>query len=142
MKTKVFIDSSFWIALVDKSDSSHTQAINLTKTDKWPKWEFFTSDYITNECLTRLKRKIGSKTAISFYKFIVKYKTRGILTILQLNENIFEKSYIIFKRNPLPKTFGFTDASTVALMKIHKINYLLTFDQDFQKIKPRIKILP
>lgn len=141
MRTKVFIDSSFWIALIDKSDALHIQAANLINNPKWSNWIFFTSDSVLSECLTRLKKKINSKAAETFYRFIHQYQIKNILTVYHSDESIFKKAYAIFRSNPL-STFTFTDASNVAFMKTRKIHWLITFDQDFRKIKPKVKVLP
>lgn len=141
MRTKVFIDSSFWIALIDNSDSLHTQAATMVNNPKWLNWNFFTSDSVLSECLTRLKKKINGKAAETFYRFIRRYQAKNILTVYHSGESVFKKAYAIFKSNPL-STFTFTDAHIIALMKTRKIHLLVTFDQDFRKTKPKVKVLP
>ena len=131
MKSKVFIDSSFWIALIDNSDSLHTQATNLVNNPKWSNWNFFTSDSVLIECLTRLKKKINCRAAETFYRFILRYQLKNILTVYHSDESIFKKAYVIFKSNPL-STFTFTDAHIVALMKTRKTHLLITFKDIFQ----------
>lgn len=142
MKIKVFVDASFWIALVDTSDSSHKKAEAFLKRKGSLRLNFFTSDYVIDECLTRLKKKVGAKSAFSLYDVILKKKDEKTLTILQTTKEVFDRIYKIFKNNLTPKSFSFTDASIVALMKAHKIKNLLTFDSDFRKIKPKIQVLP
>ena len=142
MRTKIFVDSSFWIALVDKSDSSYQKAKKLLKKKEISQAILVTSDHILDECLTRIKRKVGAKFSFLFYKLILDGENQKILKILQTTKRIFKEAYRIFENNPLPKSFSFTDATTIALMKAHKIEALVTFDQDFKKIKPKIQVLP
>lgn len=141
MKTKIFVDSSFWIALFDESDSSHPKA-NKFSNEKPFRYLLFSSDYVLDECLTRLKKKTGAEDVFNFYESILKKKNKKTLTILQTTRRIFNRAYKIFKNNPTLKTFSFTDASIVALMKTHQIKGLLTFDQDFKKIRPNVQVLP
>lgn len=142
MKSKIFIDSSFWLAFINKEDALHQKSLLLSQNKRIAQAEFFTSDYVIDESLTRLKKKAGAKLAFLLFESLQKKIKEGSLTLLLTNKKFFNKAYKIFKNNPLPKSFSFTDATIVALMKAHRVNTLLTFDEDFKEIKPKSQILP
>lgn len=142
MRSKIFVDSSFWLAFFNEEDVLHKRAVSAFQNNKVSSASLFTSDYVVDETLTRLKRRLNPDIFFSFFKrFLNKLKNSKIKLFLT-DQDEFDKTCWVFRKNPLPKTFSFTDASIVAAMKIHKIGYLLTFDQDFQKIRPKVKILP
>lgn len=141
-RTKLFVDSAFWIAFFDRSDSNHRKAKSLAQQNLNSYLPFSTSDYVLDECLTRIKRKVNTEASFLFYNLILEKIRRNSLNVLQTTKEVFDKAYKIFKNNPTSKSFSFTDASIVALMKVHQIRSLLTFDQDFKKIKPKVQVLP
>lgn len=142
MKSKIFVDSSFWLALFNKEDALHKQALSFSQDKKFLQAALFTSDHVLDETLTRLKKKVNAKSAFLLFEALQRKIKEDRLTFLFTTHEIFNKAYKIFKNNPLPKSFSFTDATIVALVKAHKINTLLTFDEDFKKIKPKIHVLP
>jgi len=38
----------------------------------------------------------------------------------------------------LPKRLSFTDAASIAIMKLYRINYIMSFNKHFNGIVPRI----
>ena len=142
MKTKIFIDSSFWLAFFNQEDALHQKALSFSQNKKFSQSTLITADHVIDEVLTRLKKKVDAKAALLFYEILQRKIQEGSLVFLLTTQEILDRAYKIFKNNPSPKTFSFTDAIIVALIKTHKIKNLLTFDQDFKKIKPKIKVLP
>lgn len=132
-----FIDASVWIALILKKDSLHQQAIELTRKILTFQNKIYTSDYILDESLTRIKRKDEGVTAKKFLNNLPALKT----TILYTNKSLFQKTIKIFNQHSKPKSFSFTDAHIIASMKHNKIKNLLSFDQDLQKIAQKYKIV-
>lgn len=138
----MFVDSSFWLGFVNQEDSLYTKAVSFSQSEEFLQAILFTSNYVIDETLTRLKNKVGAKAAFSFFESLQRKIKQRNLTLLFAAEESFNRTYRIFKNNPSPKSFSFTDATIMALMRIHQIKNLLTFDQDFRKIKPKVKILP
>ena len=139
-KIKIFVDCSFWLAFANKEDILHQQSLSFAQNKRVSQAILFTSDHVVDETLTRLKKKVSARAAFLFYEALQRKMKENNLTLLLINQETFNKAYKIFKNNPIPKSFSFTDAGIVALMKAHKIKTVLTFDEDFKKIKPKIQV--
>lgn len=142
IRTKIFIDSSFWLAFFNQEDALHQKALSFSQEKKFSLSILVTADYVIDETLTRLKKKVDAKAASLFYEALQRKIKEGGLTFFLTTQEVFDKAYEIFKKNPIPKSFSLTDAVVVAQMRAHKIGVLLTFDQDFKKIKPKTQVLP
>ena len=59
----VFVDTSAWYALVDKSDHDHRSALNSVRNLTHP---LITTNYVLDETLTLIKVKLGPRIAIEF----------------------------------------------------------------------------
>lgn len=140
IKNLIFVDSSFWIASAVKTDHFHKQAIELLTIPFQENNLFSTSDFVLDETLTRLKRKVGARAANKFYQLVQNKEKKRQLYVYRLTKTLFHKAYVIFNEHPTLKSFSFTDATIIAIMKKYNIDTLLTFDADFRKVG--IKILP
>ena len=140
---RLFLDTSALVAMEDLDDANHKRAMEFREKIRSGDTIFrslMTSNYVVDETLTRLKKKVSARAAFLFYEALQRKMKENNLTLLLINQETFNKAYKIFKNNPIPKSFSFTDAGIVALMKAHKIKTVLTFDEDFKKIKPKIQV--
>lgn len=142
MKTKLFVDSSFWLALFNEEDALHQKSVSFSQSKKFSRAVLFTSDYVIDETLTRLKKKVGAKEAFLLFESLQRKIKEDNLELIFTTRAVFNQAYKIFKNNPSPRSFSFTDASIVSIMKTHQIKSLLTFDQDFKEIRPKVQVLP
>lgn len=129
---KIFLDTSFIIALIIDSDSNHEKAIKLKHILNE---ECYINNNVLNELLTLFGRKLGiHSTKEVYYNLIDSFEILNEYSISNYNsENfkIFEK-YVGKESNKTK--LSFTDSSIILTMKEFNITNLVSFDKDFQKI--------
>jgi uncharacterized protein len=127
---KYFVDTSFWCALYDAGDYRHLEAKEIWKTLAGKPVMLYTSDYVFDETTTLISRKIDRQSAIDFGVTILQSK---VLSILQVHDNCFSSSWLIFKEYG-DKDFSFTDCTSFALMQTNGIKQALAFDRHFTRM--------
>lgn len=125
---KLFLDTSAFVALHDRSDSLHDEAKryfeSLTASDR-----LFTSNYVTDETITRLRYAVGHLAAVTFAEAIL--KTRLISTFY-IDTDV-ERAAMGFLKKYKDKKLSFTDCTTMALARDHGMDAVFAFDDDFAK---------
>lgn len=136
MTMAVFIDTGIFVAARNKRDMNHRRAVNLLKEALKGSYEaMYTSDYIFNEAVTvALMRTRNPKIAIDIGNFILSSKR---LQIINIDRAIFNEAWNIFIKYAGRK-ISFTDATSIAIMKRHNIDYIISFDKHFDGIVSRI----
>ena len=123
---KIFLDSSFIIALINKNDSLHLKALEYLELIELN--ECYISNLIINEVITVIGNKIGLKTAISTYELL----TSVFNVVNEYTLNDFNSNVMLFYEAYNTK-LSFTDSSILYIMKMEGIDNLLSFDKEFKK---------
>ncbi|OED30409.1 type II toxin-antitoxin system VapC family toxin [Methanosphaera sp. WGK6] len=126
---KIFLDSSFIIALVNENDDLHEKAKELVKTKILQENEIYISNLIINEVITVVGNIINTNVAIDTYNLLVEL----CIILNEYKENNFNNNvinYYSFYKNKL----SFVDCSRLELMKIYDIPYLVSYDKEFKRV--------
>jgi len=129
METKIFVDTSAFVALFDKKDKYHQRATDYFMSLQFGAVQLHTSNYIIDETITRIRIKNGHKFALEFGKYFFMSK---IFQIHYIDKEIEQDAFEIFKKYS-DKKLSFTDSTSFALMKKVNIKKAFTFDTDFKK---------
>lgn len=131
-KSRVFVDSNYFIALFNKSDTLYDRAIEIgTILDK-KCCQLVMSDLIFLEIVTVLSQRKDRTLAIEVGEYL---RSHPDITIFHSDEMLNEKTWHIFQTSH-GKNISFVDCSVIALMKEEHITELLTFDQtDFKQLQ-------
>jgi uncharacterized protein len=127
---KHFVDTSFWCALYDANDCHHTDAVKIWKVLSQMPVRLFISDYIFDEIITLISRKINTKRAIELGQTLL---TSEVVHILQVDETMFQKSWELLNKYD-DQNFSFTDCTSFTLMQTNRIEAALTFDDHFSQM--------
>lgn len=123
---KIFVDSSFIIALVNENDSLHESSLEYI--DLIEKNECYISNLVINEVITVIGNKIDLETAISAFDLINDiFHVINEYEIKDFNSN----TLLIYEKHGTK--LSFTDCSIIVDMHYHKIENLLSFDKEFKK---------
>lgn len=123
---KIFVDSSFIIALVNENDSLHESSLEYI--DLIEKNECYISNLVINEVITVIGNKIDLETAISAFDLINDiFQVINEYEIKDFNSN----TMLIYEKHGTK--LSFTDCSIIVDMHYHKIENLLSFDKEFKK---------
>ena len=125
---KIFVDSSFIIALVNENDSLHESSLEYI--DLIEKNECYISNLVINEVITVIGNKIDLETAISAFDLINDiFQVINEYEIKDFNSN----TMLIYEKHGTK--LSFTDCSIIVDMHYHKIENLLSFDKEFKKVE-------
>jgi hypothetical protein len=137
----VFIDTGIFIAYVNKKDEHHTDATTILEDIMRNRYGVpFTSEYIFNEAVTIALYKANIAKAIDVRDLILGNAERGIpcfMNILSVSRGDFNESWKLFLKYA-DKKLSFTDCISIELMKKKGIEYIASFDSDFDGIVPRV----
>ena len=123
-RSRIFVDTSAWYAIIDKNDKDHAAAVSKIQILDRP---LVTSNYILDEILTLLKTKLGPTIAISFGQ---KLWDQEVSTLLRIIEEDEERAWSVFRKYA-DKGFSFTDCTSFALLERLDINTVFAFDDHF-----------
>ena len=125
----IFVDTSASIALNDRSDAFHAKARRfyeaLTAADR-----LFTSNYVIDETITRLRYAVGHAAALAFAEAMLKGRLFSIFYV----DSDLEQAGVAVLRKYRDKKLSFTDCLTIAIVVENKLDSIFAFDDDFAKV--------
>jgi predicted nucleic acid-binding protein len=126
MREKALIDTGFVIALVNKRDQFHEQAMELAR--RFDGQPLLVTDAVLLE--------IGNALSRSFKKEAVEIIDSFILSedveIIHLTPGLFSKGFDLYGKYQ-DKEWSLVDCISFIVMRQHKIKKALTFDQHFSQ---------
>ena len=128
MSKKVFVDTGAFLALTNRADQHHQNALNCLGNLQIQRVVFVTSNFILDETYTRLRSKAGLNAAIRFGEEIQLNRQLKIVTVEKSLETI---AWEIFKKYH-EQYFSYTDCTSFAIMKRKKLKEAFSFDKDFK----------
>ncbi|MDI6644325.1 MAG: PIN domain-containing protein [Methanobacteriaceae archaeon] len=127
----IFIDSSFFIAVINRKDQWHEKAGEILPIIE--NEEKITSDLTLSESVTLVGNLFGGKTGLKLFNYILdNYEVRYVDKDLT-----FDAMDIFLKYDG---TLSFADSVSVKVMKDLKLERIVSFDSDFDKVEGIIRI--
>ena len=127
----IFIDTGAWYALDVEDEANHDKAREfLAEIANGKHGIAITTDYILDETMTLLQSRKGHSIAVNFIDKIRKSKS---IRIFWVNESIFDKALVIFRKSADSK-WSFTDCTSFALMKDLAMTEAFSFDAHFRQV--------
>lgn len=125
----IFVDTSFLIALLVKTDSHHEKALKIAESIHERK---VINSTVMNETLNAFTGK-GGKIGKELYQII-----EEMFDIEFLNQSDYEHALEIYLH--FDSSINFLDCAILSTMIRNKIDKIISFDSDFEKVKG-IKII-
>ena len=126
---KIFIDSDAFIALLNKNDALHLRAVEvLSKIENHQELELYTAWDVIDEVATKTSYYISKKQAKDFLKYIESIKTNIVYPTPELSSLARQMFNSIKSKN-----VSMTDCMNCVIVKQLKIDYIFSFDKDYQK---------
>ena len=129
MKERVFVDSSFWIALLDSKDS-HFESAKEIFAKLCGKYEAVSSEFVVFETITYLNCSLKQHDLA--VRFLESIHSSGMV-IMPIDSNVRDNAMAIFKQYT-DKPFSFTDCTSFELMRREDIQLCAGFDKHFQQM--------
>lgn len=125
----IFVDTSFLISLLVKTDSHHEKALKIAESIHERK---VINSTVMNETLNAFTGK-GGKIGKELYRII-----EEMFDIEYLNQSDYEHAMEIYLH--FDSSINFSDCTILSTMIRNKIDKIISFDSDFEKVKG-IKII-
>jgi predicted nucleic acid-binding protein len=137
LPNEVFVDTSFFIALLNSKDKFHQKATNLQEILSANKTKKLTSEYVLLEVGDGLSNLRFRHLAVQILDLI--YQDNSF-EIVPTSSEIFTKALKLFKTRP-DKEWGMTDCTSFIIMWDLMIDAALTADYHFQQARFRALLL-
>ena len=124
----MLIDASVFCAYANLKDVHHSHSKQIIEDVVSGKYgDAVITDYIFDEIVTVVARKVHKEKAIQIGKFLL--SSEVILT--RVNTLVFEKAWEVFNG---AANLSFTDCTCVAFMQLFEVKKIATFDKEFWKM--------
>ena len=130
IRRTIFVDASAWIAMIDASDGLHPDARRFWAESRNDRRRFLTSDYVLDETYTFLRRRRrGLEMAVAIHDLVAASR---LIEVAEITADLRERAWEIFVGYG-DQVLSFTDCTSFALMREHRLPEAFTFDSDFRR---------
>ena len=127
---KLFVDTSAWLALNDRNDQYHNEAVSRLNAVAKQKIELITSEYVVDESITIIRYRVSHNAAVVFGDALM---SSTIVTLADITDEERFRAWMLFKKYD-DKELSFTDCTSFALMNKLKLRKAFAFDDHFKQI--------
>ncbi len=139
---KVFIDTWGWLTLRDRDESRHEDVKAFYRQFRDHNGIIYTSDYVLDETITLVFKRLPFKTAKESLTKIDKAIEEGYLQVEWVTPERFEKAKgLRLKYQDKPK-ISFTDLTSMVVMKELGVMDIITGDEHFAHVGMRFRKCP
>jgi predicted nucleic acid-binding protein len=124
-----FADTSWWVAWALPSDARHGAALGMLAALGRSE-QVLTTNLVTGETWTFLRRKDSHRTALAFLDRVDVLVRRGRLVIHRVTEGQEVSAWDWLRRHD-ERVYSFVDATSFCVMRARRLREALAFDQDF-----------
>lgn len=127
---RLFVDTSAWLALNDKNDQYHDEAVSKITKVRQQKIQLVTSEYVFDESVTIIRYRISHRAAVAFGDALI---SSNVASIEDITDEERLKAWVLFKKYR-DKDLSFTDCTSFALMVKLKLQKAFSFDNHFKQV--------
>lgn len=121
----IFVDTSFWVALVAARDGHHEEARELLQ--RHGNERLLTTNHVRGEAWTFIRRRHGHRSAVSLLD-AMQHSSRASLVFVTPE---WEDEALRWLRRRDEQEYSFVDATSFVVMRSSRVRQALTFDHDF-----------
>ncbi|MBM4305292.1 MAG: PIN domain-containing protein [Deltaproteobacteria bacterium] len=129
MIRKVFVDTSAWLALVNKSDAAHQKAKKVRDALLKDHIQFVVTNYVMVEIANALCRIPHRETAVKLINFIEMTEN---IQIVEIDKEIYKEAWRVYSTY-LDKEWSLTDCTSFEVMRARRITEAFTTDKHFEQ---------
>jgi predicted nucleic acid-binding protein len=131
---KLFIDTWGWLTLRDRKESRHQEVKDFYSQFRSQKGIIYTSDYVLDETITLLFRRLPFKTAKGSLATIDKAIKEGYQQVEWVTPERFERAKgLRLKYQDKPK-ISFNDFASMVIIKELGFKEIMTGDEHFEHV--------
>ena len=121
----IFVDTSFWVALRNRRDPRHGEAVELL--DEHAAVGLVTTNHVRGETWTFLRRRAGHRSAVGFIDGLERSPR---VRLISVPEDLEDQALRWLRRHD-EREYSFVDATSFAMMRSLRLRDALAFDGDF-----------
>ena len=126
----IFVDTGAWIALLNRRDQHHEDAVVVFNDLRQQQIRLLTTDYIIDETVTRLRYDTNHSLAVEFLERFERLIETGLLSVVEIDNAVFQEAKALFcQYDSAP--LSFTDCTSFVIWRIHGISKAFAFDHHF-----------
>jgi len=125
----IFLDTSAFLAIENKKDTHHQEAVVFRDSSLKAGKAFITTDYILDESYTLIRFRAGHHIAVQFGEAL---RGSQLLWVEHISPEVIEKAWQLFK-NFSDHDFSFSDCTSFIIMERLHIQTAFTFDHHFKE---------
>jgi predicted nucleic acid-binding protein len=129
MSSSVFVDTSAWIALINKSDVFHLKAKTVRDILVKDARQCLVTDFVVVEIANSLSRIPWRSSAIQLINSI--YASKNI-NVLEIDKNIYVEAWKLYSER-MDKEWSLTDCTSFVVMNRNGIAEAFTNDRHFEQ---------
>jgi predicted nucleic acid-binding protein len=139
---KLFVDTWGWLTLLDKRESRHQEVVGYYRDFSFQQGLVYTSDYVLDETLTLLFRRLPFTTARESLDRINEAIAERYLTLLRITPEQFDLAIQLRLKFQDKPRISFTDFTSMVLMRDRAIAHILTEDDHFTQVGMAFQKVP
>jgi hypothetical protein len=124
VKTKIFADTWFFVALINKRDQYHQKALELS--EEYENYPLITTDAVFLEVGNALSNNYKNEAV----ELIESFLESDDVEVIRLNPDLFNEALSLYKKHQ-DKSWGLVDCISFVVMKRYEVTQALTFDRHF-----------
>ncbi len=121
----IFVDTSFFVAMLLAKDPRHPEAAELANRHSGAGW--VTTNHVAGESWSYLRRRAGHGTAVAFLDAV---EASPRVHVVHVPEKL-EAEALSWLRRHDEREYSFVDATSFATMRRERLTTALAFDGDF-----------
>ena len=134
----IFVDTGAWIAILNWRDQHHQEVVAMYNKLQQQQTRLLTTDYVIDETVTRLRYDANHSLAVMFFNRIELFMETGVLTVAEIDKNIFEKAKALFRQYDSAR-LSFTDCTSFVVCQENNIREAFAFDQHFSMMEINLR---
>ena len=125
-----FVDTGAWIALFNERDQHHAEARAVYYTLKQQRERLYSTDYVIDETVTRLRYDVNHSAAVDFLDAMEGAEEKGTVTVVAIDRSSFQEAKRLFRQYSSER-LSFTDCTSFVVCQSYGISAAFAFDRHF-----------
>jgi hypothetical protein len=129
----VFVDTGAWIALLNRNDRHHEQALRYYDEAAKTAVRLLTSSDVVDETVTRLRYDVGLPAALAFRTMLDDVVASRRARIAWVDEGVSREAWALLERFA-DVELSLTDATSAVVARRSNVSTVFGFDRDFRAL--------
>ncbi len=138
----IFIDTWGWVAVADKKDAYHKEAVNTYNSKiLLDDNSIVTSEFVLMETITFLRQRIGHPRTMQWTNTLLQEESLGNVTIVDVEHSLWRKSFELLQRYTDKPDISFVDFTSFVVMREMNVTDVFTGDEHFEQVNLGFRLM-